>query len=157
LFHLLDLGQVTGNLLLHQALVFLQFGKPLLKLGVFLPLKGNSLVVGVTHELESRDKVGHVVRVLRFKLMPHCFDLRTVSLNFTLVGLNFLVRLYQEGAQMVYIVLDTVSIGSTFTLARGGDLGVFISVLENVSLSYRISYNLTEGSLSCRHFYLQLE
>ena len=109
MLHLLDLSEVTGDLLLDLALVFLEVGESLLQVQVLLALKSDALVIGLADELETGHEVGHVVRVLGFKLVSHSFDFAAVGLNGALVLLELLVRLQQQAAQILNVLLHILS------------------------------------------------
>ena len=59
--HVFDLLRVLIDLSLHERLVFLQFGQPLLQKGILLPLIRNRLVIRVADQLKPWHQVSHVV------------------------------------------------------------------------------------------------
>lgn len=103
---------VSGDLLLHQRLVLLQVSQSLLQVKVLLALGSNSLVIDLTHVLETGHQVRHVVRVHRVQLVPHRFNLGSVSFDLLFVLKQLLFSFGEEATQVVYVDAHSVGVGA---------------------------------------------
>ena len=89
--HVFEATLIVIDLLLHLALVFLQVSQACLKMGIFLLLVRNRLVVCFADELKTWNDMRHIVLVYGFENMPHLFNLAFIELGLLSVLLQLLV------------------------------------------------------------------